>query len=81
MLMGHRGGVRLPVRNRDIRRVLRSVLTLVQGLLRSSEDAAQAQSQMGSPTPMAMMLVMTETIGDVGATTTAAHTMMMIILR
>ena len=43
--MGHRGGVRLPVRNRDIRRVLRSVLTLVQGLLRSSEDAGRSGSE------------------------------------
>ena len=81
MLAGHRGGVRLPFRNRDIRRVLRSVLTLVQGLLRYSEDAAQVQSQLGSPTPVAMMLAMTETIGDVGATTTASHTVMMMTKR
>ena len=42
--------------------------------------AGQAQSLIRSLTPMTMMLVMTETMGDVGAPTTR-HNMMMIIIR
>jgi hypothetical protein len=45
MLMDHGSGVRMPIHQRDIRRVLRSVLTLVRGFLHSSEDAGHSGSE------------------------------------
>ena len=45
MLMGYGGGAGSRIRQRDIHRVLRSVSTLVQGLLHSSEDAGRSGSE------------------------------------
>lgn len=48
MMMGHGDSVRIPVRQRDIRRVLRCVLSLVQGLLSTSGDGGHSGSETDS---------------------------------